>query len=101
MNIKNLLQKTALNIRDERGSNFLESLYGEIQVALLYRSSRDGLLPNDFHRLCDKKGATIALFQLHNFECIGGKMNLLTENSVKIINYTDKIEIKNKYEREL
>ncbi|KAG9292154.1 hypothetical protein G9A89_005298 [Geosiphon pyriformis] len=40
---------------------------------LLLRGSRDGFSPNDFHRLCDKKGATVTLIKVKGTgQLIGG-----------------------------
>ncbi len=41
-------------------------------MTLLYRGSRDGWTPKDFHRLCDGKSPTITLFKVKNGPCIGG-----------------------------
>ncbi|KAG9290158.1 hypothetical protein G9A89_010464 [Geosiphon pyriformis] len=40
---------------------------------LLLRGSRDGFSPNDFHRLCDKKGATVTVIKVKGTgQLIGG-----------------------------
>ena len=44
-------------------------------MKLLYRLSRDGSEPTDFHRLCDNKGPTITLFKSDNNRKFGGYLS--------------------------
>ncbi|TNV83974.1 hypothetical protein FGO68_gene9601 [Halteria grandinella] len=44
-------------------------------VSLLYRASRDGFGAEDFHKTCDKKGATITIVQTTTDHVIGGYTN--------------------------
>ncbi|KAG9289080.1 hypothetical protein G9A89_022389 [Geosiphon pyriformis] len=45
----------------------------ENDFKLLFRGSRDGFTPADFHRLCDNKGATISVFKVKGTgQLIGG-----------------------------
>jgi len=41
-------------------------------VKCLYRKSRDGSAPRDFHRLCDNKGRTLTIVKVANGLIIGG-----------------------------
>ena len=41
----------------------LEALPNTRSVELIYRASKDGWSPLDFHRTCDGKGATLCLFR--------------------------------------
>ena len=43
-----------------------------IKANLLYRASRDGDTPKDFHDKCDNKGSTFCIFHLDNGYIIGG-----------------------------
>ena len=50
-------------------------------MKLLYRLSRDGSEPGDFHRLCDNKGPTITLFRSNNNRKFGGYLSKNWESS--------------------
>ena len=50
-------------------------------MKLLYRLSRDGSEPTDFHRLCDDKGPTITLFRSNNNRIFGGYLSKNWESS--------------------
>ena len=43
----------------------------KIKINLLYRASRDGDKPKDFHDRCDNKGRTFCIFDLENGYKIG------------------------------
>ena len=42
------------------------------RLSLLYRGFRDGMTADDFHRLCDDKGATVTLIQSTDNYIFGG-----------------------------
>jgi hypothetical protein len=44
-------------------------------LTLHYRGSTDGWMSQDFHNLCDDKGATLTLLQIEDGDCIGGFTN--------------------------
>ena len=46
-------------------------------VKCLYRKSRDGGTPGDFHRFCDKKGRTLTVVKVTNGLIIGGYTDIL------------------------
>ncbi|RGB30647.1 TLD-domain-containing protein [Rhizophagus diaphanus] len=48
---------------------------------LLFRASRDGKTPADFHAKCDNKGATIVILKIPNSEQILGGYNPINWNS--------------------
>ena len=54
---------------------FFQSLIKCNNMKLLYRLSRDGSEPTDFHRLCDNKGPTITLFKSDNNRKFGGYLS--------------------------
>ncbi|KAG9287057.1 hypothetical protein G9A89_023022 [Geosiphon pyriformis] len=43
---------------------------------LIFRGSRDGFTPKDFHRLCDKKGATVTIIKVKETGQLIGGYNL-------------------------
>ena len=45
------------------------------ETYLLYRASRDGCDPIDFHSRCDGKGPTLSLIRTEEHNCIGGFTN--------------------------
>jgi hypothetical protein len=53
---------------------FLHKLLGKkaVKTTLLYSGHLHGWLPKDFHDRCDKKGATLNLFQIEDGDCVGG-----------------------------
>jgi hypothetical protein len=52
---------------------FLESIYKqEVKMLLLFRASRDGWTPRDFHRLCNDQGATIIFMKTSKEKVCGG-----------------------------
>ena len=51
---------------------FLGTLLINMHFTLLYRASEDGWHAKDFHKLCDKSGPTMTLFQVEGGDCIGG-----------------------------
>ena len=62
-------------INDSDEKVYLKAIMGKkkFKTLLRYRGSRDGWKAEDFHRLCDGLGPTIALFkQKDNGQCIGG-----------------------------
>ena len=60
---------------------FFQNLIKCQKLKLLYRLSRDGAEPSDFHRLCDYKGATLTLFKSQNNRKFGGYLSKNWENS--------------------
>ena len=40
-------------------------------MTLYYRGSTDGWMPENFHKNCDEKGATLTLLQIEDGDCIG------------------------------
>lgn len=52
-------------------------------LKLLYRLSRDGSSPNDFHKLCDNQGATITIFKSNNNRKFGGYLSKNWESEGK------------------
>jgi hypothetical protein len=53
--------------------NIMETMdYRRFIANLLYRGSRDGWSHNDFHRLCDNKGALLVLIKASNGRLCGG-----------------------------
>ena len=44
-------------------------------LKLLYRLTRDGCEPGDFHRLCDNKGPTLTIFKSENNRKFGGYLS--------------------------
>ena len=68
-----LKYSTILNDNNER--IFFQSLIKCNNMKLLYRLSRDGSEPTDFHRLCDNKGPTITLFKSDNNRKFGGYLS--------------------------
>ena len=51
--------------KTEKKKDFIKKLLewtGAESMELLYRGTRDGMTPNDFHNKCDNKGKTICLF---------------------------------------
>jgi hypothetical protein len=61
------------SIHSVRRSEFLlyvASWLPDARFSLLYRGSRDGMTPNDFHRLCDDKGKTLVLVRVGS--CVFG-----------------------------
>ena len=62
-------------IESKRGNEFYELLLkwsGYKNMELIYRSSRDGALSNNFHDKCDNKGPTIVLCQHEKGYIFGG-----------------------------
>ena len=98
-----LKYSTILNDNNER--IFFQSLIKCNNMKLLYRLSRDGSEPTDFHRLCDNKGPTITLFKSDNNRKFGGylsknwesKGNWKTDNNLFLfsIDLNKKYKIKN------
>ena len=68
-----LKYSTILNDNNER--IFFQSLIKCNNMKLLYRLTRDGSEPKDFHRLCDNKGPTITLFKSDNNRKFGGYLS--------------------------
>ena len=52
----------------------------KIELNLLYRASRDGDKPKDFHDKCDNKGRTFSIFHLENGYIIGGYSSISWKN---------------------
>ena len=45
----------------------------KFKTLLRYRATRDGWMPEDFHRMVDGIGPTVSLFKIEeNNECVGG-----------------------------
>jgi hypothetical protein len=45
----------------------------KFKTLLRYRATRDGWMPEDFHRMVDGKGPTVSLFKIErNDHCVGG-----------------------------
>ncbi|RIA94912.1 hypothetical protein C1645_873155 [Glomus cerebriforme] len=58
---------------DKKGSSFYNRKNIPYDFKLLYRSSRNGIDPESFHRNCDNKGATIWIARVKNStQLIGG-----------------------------
>ena len=53
----------------------------EFKTELLYRKSRDGSTPNDFHNKCDDKGTTIILIETTDGNIFGGYTELSWDTS--------------------
>ena len=68
-----LKYSSILNDNNER--IFFQSLIKCNNMKLLFRLSRDGSEPTDFHRLCDNKGPTITLFKSDNNRKFGGYLS--------------------------
>ena len=68
-----LKYSSILNNINERA--FFQNLIKCNNMKLLYRLSRDGSEPKDFHRLCDNKGPTITLFKSNNNRKFGGYLS--------------------------
>lgn len=49
-----------------------KELGGVIESNLLFRASRDGWTPSDFHRFCDDKGTTLVLIKTSKDKICGG-----------------------------
>jgi hypothetical protein len=64
----------SLCTNDPKEKAFLHKLLNnrKLVMKLLYRGSRDGWTPDDFHSLCDGESPTISLFKVKNGPCIGG-----------------------------
>ena len=98
-----LKYSSILNDNNER--IFFQSLIKCNNMKLLYRLSRDGSEPKDFHRLCDNKGPTITLFKSDNNRKFGGYLsknwesigNWKTDNNLFLfsIDLNKKYKIKN------
>ena len=56
---------------------------GSKSLELLYRGTRDGSKPKNFHDLCDNKGPTITLFKNERGNIFGGYASISWENSGK------------------
>ena len=50
-------------------------------MELIYRGSRDGTKPNDFHSKCDNQGPTICLFKNEKGNIFGGYSSISWTNS--------------------
>ena len=83
---------------DKKGSSHYNKKRIPYDFKLLYRSSRDGIDPKDFHRNCDNKGATIWVAKIpDSTQLIGGYNPLdwsggcVWKNTVDsfIFNFTD------------
>jgi hypothetical protein len=48
---------------------------------LLYRASKDGWEPEDFHRHCDEKGALLILVKVENGRLCGGFCSISWKSS--------------------
>lgn len=48
----------------------------QVSSCLLYRGSRDGWEPRDFHKLCDDLGATVSIIKVKNGRLCGGFTSL-------------------------
>ena len=53
----------------------------DFKAELLYRKSRDGSTPNDFHNKCDNKGITITFIETTKGYIFGGYTELLWDKS--------------------
>ena len=53
----------------------------QFKAELLYRKSRDGSTPNDFHTRCDNKGITITFIETTKGYIFGGYTELLWDKS--------------------
>ena len=60
---------------------FFQSLIKCKNLKLLYRLSRDGSEPQDFHKFCDYQGATLILFKSKNNRKFGGYLSKNWESS--------------------
>jgi hypothetical protein len=69
-----LFNKSRCSNNPKEKAYFKEIIGKKIFTTILrYRGSRDGWKGADFHRLCDRKGPTVALFNiLENGHCVGG-----------------------------
>ena len=83
-----LIEKDIFN--DLKYSSILNNIYEKLffqslikckNMKLLYRLSRLGSEPGDFHRLCDDKGPTITLFRSNNNRKFGGYLSKNWESS--------------------
>ena len=54
---------------------------GSKSLELLYRGTRDGTQPKNFHDLCDNKGPTITLFKNEKGNIFGGYASISWKNS--------------------
>jgi len=63
---------------DKSWQNNITNWLGDIKrtVKLLYRATRDGFNPQQFHTLCDNKGPTITLVRDDKGRCFGGYTSL-------------------------
>jgi hypothetical protein len=59
---------------EKQQKEYLIKLLGNkmLVTVLLFRGSKHGWYPKDFHSRCDKKGPTISLFKVKDGDCIGG-----------------------------
>ena len=60
---------------------FFKNLIKCRSLKLLYRLSKDGSDPKDFHRLCDNQGATLTLFKSQNNKKFGGYLSKSWESA--------------------
>ena len=60
---------------------FFQNLIKCKNLKLIYRLTRDGSEPEDFHRLCDNEGPTITLFKSQNNRKFGGYLSKNWESS--------------------
>jgi hypothetical protein len=56
----------------DRMSEWLERQKGSLRLELLYQASRDGFKSEDFHRLCDNKGAAVSVIRSKEGYVFGG-----------------------------
>ena len=62
---------------------FFKNLIECKRLKLLYRLTRDGSEPKDFHRCCDNQGATLTLFKSQNNKKFGGYLSKNWESDGK------------------
>ena len=60
---------------------FFQNLIKCKNLKLLYRLSRDGSEPQDFHKFCDNQGSTLILFKSKNNRKFGGYLSKNWESS--------------------
>ena len=105
---KNNFEDSKIMTKDEYDmiSNWI-SPNKKIKINLLYRASRDGDKPKDFHDKCDNKGRTFCIFDLENGYKIGAYTSVSWKNNgegpikdpnafICSITNKEKYELKNK-----
>ena len=68
----------------KREKEFVNKIYewtNYNRMVLIYRGSRDGMTPSDFHNKCDNKNPTIVLYKNTKDSIVGGFTSLAWQNS--------------------